>query len=941
MPSTRLLSVAFLIACSVLFCFSQQQKTGEARVDYLAADKLYAEAGKLSAAADNDPAAELLQEKLNRQALLFFRKVIADGSAPDTLLLHAYVKAGLICHYFDSLPAAYSFYNAALSLRPRLKTAPDSLFFKPTLFVGSIHYTRNLFDSALLFYKQAERIADKYPTPLEESERLYNRLGAMYFESGNYRMAGNYFQKALTLLSPANPSYRDLLVNYKMNIAANLVRTEDFQQAEAIYRSILSYNIHLNEINHNLGIIYLRSGNHNTALSFLRKVKYENKYAAVELNYNLAVAFSGLRQKDSTAYYVSRSASENKRLYGKRKNTAMALLYKFLGDEKMKDDDVPGALRLYHAALTESYPSFNDADIHSEPETFSGVISFTEVFSILTAKAAAFEKLYFTTGTQSDLVAAFRAYRAAFDLADYVAGTYNSDEARLFLNKSKYAVHDKAIQNSLTLYEKTKKKYYLDQAYLFDQRNKASALLLALQENNVLHNADITTEEAEQQALLRSAITRLSLKANRIEDPVSFNSISNEIREKEIALSRIKDRISEHVGLTDLESAVQIPHAVQIQQMLDDKTVLLSYHLSEKELLVFTISSNAFGYIKLPTDLSFQRNISLFISALHEQDPSRRYSGEGPASALYDQLIKPLLPRMGSAKRLIIIPDDELNYIPFEALQDEAGNYLVQNFSVQYRFSTALLNLKENRVSYGLVLAFAPFIGGKSGSFTALPYSKEEVSGLKGRLFMGAEATKKNFTENANRYPIVQLATHASANDSLPMQSYIAFNQGSSDSADENILYAQEIYNLRLDSINLVILSACETGLGKLVRGEGLMSITRAFSYAGCPNIITSLWKATDKTTAYLTQRLHVHLSEGYHKDIALQLAKTDLLNNKDISPSLKTPNYWAHLIFIGNYRAEKFRIGWGIWVTGIILAGLVIFVVIRKRSRKRTGATG
>ena len=155
---------------------------------------------------------------------------------------------------------------------------------------------------------------------------------------------------------------------------------------------------------------------------------------------------------------------------------------------------------------------------------------------------------------------------------------------------------------------------------------------------------------------------------------------------------------------------------------------------------------------------------------------------------------------------------------------------------------------------------------------------------------------------------------------------------------DEHILYAQEIYNLRLDSINLVILSACETGSGKLIRGEGLMSITRAFAFAGCPNIITSLWKASDKTTAFITQRLHFYLVKGYSRDMALQQAKLDLLESKEIAPSLKTPNYWAHLVLIGNYEQAKDQFPWP-WliagITGLVLLGIYF---IKKKSRLTAG---
>src|ERR1041385_508618 len=111
---------------------------------------------------------------------------------------------------------------------------------------------------------------------------------------------------------------------------------------------------------------------------------------------------------------------------------------------------------------------------------------------------------------------------------------------------------------------------------------------------------------------------------------------------------------------------------------------------------------------------------------------------------------------------------------------------------------------------------------------------------------------------------MAHLATHAIVSNDEPLNSFIAFYP--SNDPNDYRLYAREIYNMDLDSTELVILSACETGTGKLVKGEGLMSLSRAFAYAGCPNIITSLWKAEDKATSFITRRLHVYLDKGFPK---------------------------------------------------------------------------
>ena len=110
------------------------------------------------------------------------------------------------------------------------------------------------------------------------------------------------------------------------------------------------------------------------------------------------------------------------------------------------------------------------------------------------------------------------------------------------------------------------------------------------------------------------------------------------------------------------------------------------------------------------------------------------------------------------------------------------------------------------------------------------------------------------------------------------------------------------------------------------------MSLSRAFAYAGCPNIITSLWKAEDRATAFLTQQLHYYLSKNYTKDKALQQAKLDLLNSEEIDPQLKSPNYWAHLIFIGDYEARHNSSNWW-WIALAILVAALTYIIVKRKS--------
>jgi CHAT domain-containing protein len=309
------------------------------------------------------------------------------------------------------------------------------------------------------------------------------------------------------------------------------------------------------------------------------------------------------------------------------------------------------------------------------------------------------------------------------------------------------------------------------------------------------------------------------------------------------------------------------------------------------------------------------------------KQPSNDTTYKSTARYLYDYLFSEL--HINHFKRWIIIPDDELNYLAFESLTDPMGNFVIEEHAVQYQYTTALLKKETADFSSHQTLAFAPF--GKSGyadssfAFSVLPNSLKEIESIRGNLFTDSAASKQQFLSSLSQYPVIHLATHAVVGNSPGHLSFVAFAPVTKN-VNDFLLYEEEIYNLPLDQTKLIILSACETAAGDLVRGEGVMSLSRAFSYAGCPDVLTTLWNANDFSTAYLTGKIHGYLNEGYSIDKALQQSKLDYLADQSINPRLKHPFYWAHFIFIGNYQPEtKGNAVW--WVIGGIV--LVVMVIV------------
>ncbi len=281
----------------------------------------------------------------------------------------------------------------------------------------------------------------------------------------------------------------------------------------------------------------------------------------------------------------------------------------------------------------------------------------------------------------------------------------------------------------------------------------------------------------------------------------------------------------------------------------------------------------------------------------------------------------------------MIIPDGGLNYIPFEVLTDEHGDNLLKRFTVTYNYSCSILQNGASGSSKLLnTIGMAPFANRlpSANILSPLPASKAEIEAINGIRLFGENASKQQFIANAHNFNIIHLATHAVADDRDPNRSFIAFYPAKPDSAMAYKLFLPEIYNLKLDKTRLVVLSACESGIGELIKGEGLISLSRAFSYAGCDNIITSMWKADDASTAYISERLHFYLQKGNSIAWSLRQARLDYLNDDHVAATQKLPGYWAHFRLIGGFEAEHESYPWLIYLIVVSLAALLI---IKNRS--------
>lgn len=342
---------------------------------------------------------------------------------------------------------------------------------------------------------------------------------------------------------------------------------------------------------------------------------------------------------------------------------------------------------------------------------------------------------------------------------------------------------------------------------------------------------------------------------------------------------------------------------------------------------------------------------------------------ETAACQLYQKVFAPIDSMLPENTRITIIPDGVLGYLPFEVLltQDPKDGltmvdypFLLRDHTLSYAYSATLQNEmvhKEHRQApVNSLLALAPSFDSRTASMadsallatrlidttklrnrlTPLQFNIPEAEALVGivggKAIIGHAATEATFRQQAPKYRFLHLSTHGKANAELGDYSFLAFHY-LQDSVENEWLYNREIYNLQLNA-DMVVLSACETGIGELQRGEGIISLARGFSYAGAKSIITSLWSVNDQSTKVLMETFYRNLKEGMSKDQALQKAKLKYLQDY---PNLgQEPFFWAAFIPIGDMSPLQLSNDnhYGIWIT-LVIALLATGLILNIRRHK------
>lgn len=724
----------------------------------------------------------------------------------------------------------------------------------------------------------------------------YSNLAVVLRTKGKIGVAINYLKLGLNLSNSNNIKsrlYSDLAMNYLLQ--------NDLKSA--IKNVEISNSLNTNQLS-------ISINNYKTLGSvFLQQKDVDKSISAYQKALNLA-------QKE----------------YGKN-NRQVAKIQNQIGEAYATSMEYTLALEYFQKALLTLLPKYAPKTVEENPTSlyFYAENTLKESFD---GRANVFSKM-------NEYEEALKNYRLSFIVEDELRSTYLTQNAKLLQQQGNRNRAEKSIDLCYELYSEEADAKWVERAFLIAEKTKSLVLFNAkessLNKSKIKNDSlfEIEKELNFKKTQLNKKIALEQLKNTR----VNINLLAKLTEDRNSVFTQLKI-INQEIDLKFPNLKTNIDSVISIQKvkekLLNESTSLIEVFEGKDHVYIFNISkSELISVFRIDNNTDFKNDILGFLGLFSShrgveiQNNVKKYTELG--SKIFKKLFKVEL-----TENIIIIPDGIFSFLPFDALlTEETGSrnfeklpYLINKASVSYGYSASILLQDEKKISSKEknVLGFFPIFKNNHRNLTELNYTQQESENIKnvagGNYLIGEKALKNEFNKLSQQFPIIHLSTHASAGD--------YYTPAAIEFYDET-LYLQEIYGYNLNT-DLLVLSACETGIGTLRRGEGVLSLARGFSYAGVKNLIVSLWKVNDKATELLMTGFYKNYEQNNSKSEALHQSKLEYLSNTAISVNKKSPYYWASFIYLGETNiAEKSNFSF-YWFLIIAFAAMLSIFLYKKQ---------
>lgn len=812
------------------------------------------------------------------------------------------------------------------------------------LLLGNIFRDKRSYQKAVEYYQEAQLIYKTYLPPTHP-QSAYCTIGIadVLTQQEKYEEAQNLYQEAIGAYQQAVGEYHPGVVLCFLGLGNMYLYKQSYDLALDYYNKVLDINYDLRGENtktssnahNNMASIYYFDGNFETArMNFKKALEidqtlYGTKHPNVaNAYYNIAKVYEEQGKFETALEFLQLAVCASITDFNDE-NIYINPPLKNYHDE----NDLFYYLRFKAETLQKGFERGGSANLKGLKIALQTYLLCDQLIEVIRRSHTSEED---KIGLGKD---ANKLYTSA------ATASYN-----LYKFVNQYNIVDLDTDKDLP----SLRREYLDYFYYFSEKNKSAVLSAALIDAKAKSFGGIPDSLLVRETNLKKEIAEYKLELAT--KPDSLTEIF--YKEKLFHANRTYENLIEYFEKNfpkyyELKYDLQIVTTQRLQEILHEETAIVSYFNLVGRMYVTYLTKKNYQVFEVEKEIDFDKLIMVLRNSILFKIKSMYVQN---ATKLYKQFFPfPLPPEV---KKLVIIPEGNISVIPFEVLLTrpliEGENYptfpyLIKNYSVSYAFSSNLLYQtlyaeeedQTKHADYKMFLGIAPVFEKKAevsseaqatlkqmdnaaqegnndtnlavlgkvftgGSITPIVGTVKELQAIDSMFRKNNMASDIHLRDNANenfvkknglsKYKYLHIATHGFVNAEKPDLSGILLAQ-MSDKDQDGILYSGEIYNLNLDC-ELVTLSACETGLGKLTRGEGMIGLSRALLYAGAENIMVSLWKVADESTQKLMIDFYdfmLHHTQE-QKTTALQKAKLRMMEH----PQYSAPYFWSPFVLIG-----------------------------------------
>ena len=851
------------------------------------------------------------------------------------------------------MPDSVYYYLSKIDMLLPKKLDENYLYIHRSLMgIGDIYRTSLMdYTNAEKYYNKALNIIESASEEFKEKyllKNLYN-LAITYRHKADHQRAIYYGDKVISYARSLNDS---VYFEYGLSSVGNAyLELENFEEAEINIKKAIGFGTKkwMSTYFNNLSFVFFEMEQYDSAQYYCEKASYElfNDLSNLEQRSNNHESFGriykNIGEKELALYHYKNCLKLRKQEYGLI-NIKTSAIYMLLGEFYLEYGSVDSALYFFQKSLTSAIINFTDDNFLTNP-VLDQISNNVSIIETLHHKADAL-KLKFKENRDKTLylTSSLNTLKLCGSLIDHSWSSFSYENSKLYLERYVYQIYEKAVKTALELYKIENNEAYITDAFNFFERNKFKYLLDNLNSTIAYNKVDVNDGLMQSLKDIEYELNNYSRK--RQEDPLNllYNSIFYEIEERKRKLSdsiRIKypdyhliKSKETYKDLTDINNTLK-----------NKKTALIQFFDGEEFIYAISTNGKNVSMKMIIKDSLYLESIKSIITLQAGGDTGQEtlYPNfvEYTKNALflyniliYDQLDGPV---GENVENLIIIPDGDLAKFNFEALITEMPDtskfdynldYLIYDYNISYAYSSNILLTESEKEKHknSKILAFSYGTGFENeDKFQQLKGANKEVMSISkiatGRYYYNHKASETNFKKFAGKYGIIHLALHGNA-DILNNEKTMLTFRSDQDDKNDGALLPEELYNLNLNP-KLVVLSSCETGIGKFYKGEGVYSMARAFSYSGCQSLISTLWSIRDKYSADIMSEFYNAVSSKIPINRALRESKLQYLNNA--SQMSAHPRNWASFIALGKMNIIK--IGPGLRYYHFIIIG--IFIVI------------